>query len=136
MMQRTAFIVLRAIYSILALALFMLAGCSRDPRMGPLRDTVDLMSGIIRSRVLKDAVRDADPQMRPSTAARAALSGGVTANFPQPSGEIPILEGDRASQPWCVILVGDDANKQVRVEGYGDDLTEPLIVEKIDFPPN
>jgi hypothetical protein len=121
---------------LLGTALFMLAGCSGDPRKGPLRDTVDLMSGIVRSRVLKDAVRDADPQMRPSTAARAALSGGVIANFPQPSGEIAILEGDSATQKWCVILIGDDAGKQVRVEGYGEDLVEPLIVEKIDFPPD
>jgi hypothetical protein len=116
-------------------AVLLLSGCSLDPKMGELRDAVDLMSGIVRSRIVLDTVRGVDPEMRPSTAARAALSGGVVANFPQPPEHIYIEAGETPSQPWSVVLIGDDEKKQVRIEGYGEDLSEPKIVEKIKFPP-
>lgn len=116
-------------------ALFELAGCNRDPRMGALRDAVDLMSGIVKSRVLVNAVRDADPEMRATTAAGAALSGGVVASFPMPPSGVAIERDEKPTRPWCVVLVGDDARKQVRIEGYAEDLANPAIVEKVDFPP-
>lgn len=121
--------------SVLLLACLLLADCNRDPRMGALQEAVDLMARIVRSTVVVEAVRRADPQSRPTTAARAALSGGVVANFAQPPRDIAILDGDRATQPWCVILIGDDANKQVRIEGYGADVAKPAIVEEVEFPP-
>jgi len=117
------------------LSLLELAGCNSDPRMGALQDAVDLMAGIVRSSVLVNVVRNADSQMRATTAAGAALSGGVVANFPLPPRGVAILHGEEAKRPWCVILVGDDTLKQVRIEGYAEDLGRPAIVEKVDFPP-
>jgi len=115
--------------------LFLLAACSTDPRTAALQKAVNLMEGIVQSRELVEAVKNADPQNRPSTAARGALSGGIVANFPQPPDGIAVLDGEKATQPWCVILVGDDAGGVVRIEGYGDDLAKPLIVDTIPFPP-
>jgi hypothetical protein len=73
--------------------------------------------------------------MQASTAAGAALSGGITANFPQPPEGIAILTTIQPTQTWSVIIKGDDTNKQVIVEGYGEDLNTPLITKTIDFPP-
>jgi hypothetical protein len=102
--------------------------------MDALDDAVNLMAGIVKSRVVFDAVHDADPQMRATTAADSALRGGVTANFPEPPKGIAIVEGDKPTQSWCVILIGDDAKKQVRIEGYAEDLKKPAITKNVDFP--
>ena len=115
--------------------LFLLSACSTDPKTAALQKAVRLMEGIVQSHELVEAVRNADPQNRPSTAARGALSGGIVANFPQPPDGIAILDGEKATQAWCVVLIGDDANGVVRIEGYADDLTKPAIVEKVEFPP-
>jgi hypothetical protein len=103
--------------------------------MTALQGGVDLMAGIVRSPVLLDVVHNADPRMRPSTAARAALSVEVIANFPLPPDGIAIQKGDTATRPWCVVLIGDDEEQKVRIEGYAEDLEKPAIVEEIDFPP-
>lgn len=115
--------------------LILLAACSTDPKTAALQKAVNLMEGIVQSHELAEAVRNADPQNRPSTAARGALSGGIVANFPQPPDGIAVLDGEKATQPWCVILIGDDAKGEVRIEGYGDDLAKPLIVDEVAFPP-
>jgi hypothetical protein len=114
----------------------VLTGCGEsDPQKKALKSGVNLMTDIVESKVLLDAVKNADPQMRASTAAGAALSGGVTANFRTPPEGIAILNGINATQPWSVILKGDDENKQVIIEGYGEDLQQPLISKEVDFPP-
>lgn len=120
---------------LLLLLFLVLAGCTRDPHMAMLNDAARQMESIIRSRVLLDIVHDNDPQMRPSTAALASMSGGVAANFPVPPGDIAYIQGDKATQAWCIVVIGDDAGKKVRIEGYGDDLSKPLIVKELDFPP-
>lgn len=113
-----------------------LTACGGDPKTDALNKGVYLAESILTSRVLLDAVKNADPEMRASTAVGAALSGGITANFPQPPEGIGISnQGDKPAETWMVHLVPDDATKQVRIEGYGDDLHKPLIVKKIDFPP-
>jgi hypothetical protein len=121
--------------SLLLVPLLALTGCNRDPRVAALEEAVDLMAGIVRSNVLVNAVRNADPQMRATSAAGSALRAGVVASFPMPPRGVAIVEGDKATRPWCVVLVGDDALKQVRIEGYAEDLTKPAIVERVGFPP-
>lgn len=112
----------------------VVSGCSSDPRMEALEKGVRLMEGIVQSKVLPDAVRNADPQMRATTAARVALTGGITANFPQPPEDIAIVDDAKDIRPWSVVVIGDDAAKQMRVERYGDSTAKPAIVKKIKFP--
>lgn len=112
-----------------------LLGCSSDPKTTALQDGVNLMDSIVHSQVLMDAVRNADPQMKASTAAGAAISGGVTANFPLPPEDIAIASQGKAEQPWSVVIFGDDERQEVHIEGYGNDLQKPVIVEIIKFPP-
>lgn len=122
--------------SLLILLAIIFAGCGSDPKTDALKKGIYLAESILTSRVLVDAVKNADPEIRPSTAVSAALSGGITANFPQPPEGIGISnEGPKPTETWMVHLVPDDAAKQIRIEGYGDDLQKPLIVKKIDFPP-
>lgn len=122
--------------ALLVLAIFGLTGCGGDAKTDSLKKGVRLMESIVTSRVLIDAVKNADSQMRASTAVDAALRGGITANFPQPPADIGISNvGEKPTEPWMVHLVADDAAKQIRIEGYGDNLQEPLVVRKIDFPP-
>lgn len=121
-------------FAVISLILPLLVSCSSDPKMGALREGVDLMETIITSKTLYDAVSAADPQMKPSTAVYAAFRGGVTSNFPLPPDDIAMVEGGRPTQPWCVVLVGDDEKKVVRIEGYGNDLTKPLIIKTVRFP--
>ncbi|MBS1197721.1 MAG: hypothetical protein H6R18_1506 [Proteobacteria bacterium] len=123
-------------FSLLILVMLCLASCSDDPKLASLKKGVWLMESIVTSRVLIDAVKNADPQMRASTAVGAALSGGITANFPRPPDGIGVSnEGAKPTESWMVHLVADDTAKQIRIEGYGDNLQEPLIIKKIDFPP-
>ncbi|WP_295458407.1 hypothetical protein [uncultured Thiodictyon sp.] len=118
------------------LAALTLAACGEsDPHKEALNSAVRLMSDIVTSRVLIDAVRNADPQMHASTAASAALSGGITSNFRLPPDNIAILGTLEATQAWSVILKGDDENKRVIIEGYGENLQHPLVTKKIVFPP-
>ncbi len=118
------------------LLLVSLVACGQaDPQKAALDKAVRLMSTIVTSKVLTDAVQNADPQMHASTAASAALRGGITANFQQPPDGITILTSDQPTQPWSVVIKGDDVNQQVILEGYGDDITKPLVTEKINFPP-
>lgn len=117
-----------------ALLVLMLAACGpSDPREAELDQAVMLMTSIIKSRVLADAVRNADPQMRASTAVMASTSGGITANFPRPPENISIPDSIQP-QAWSVIMRGDDEKKRVIIEGYGDDLQKPLIQKAVDFP--
>lgn len=117
------------------LAAALLTACSRDPKESALQSGMMLMESIVTSRVLNDVVHAADPQMRATTAVDAALRGAVTASFRQPPEEITIVnESDKPSVPWSVVLIGDDARKQVRIEGYGTDLQKPLSVRVIEFP--
>ncbi len=118
------------------LLILLLTACGQsNPQKAALDKAVHLMSTIVTSEVLTDAVQNADPQMHASTAASAALSGGVTANFQQPPDGIAILTTTQPTQPWSVVIKGDDTKQQVIIEGYGDDLTQPLVTETIDFPP-
>lgn len=121
---------------LLILLVIGLTACGGDPKTANLKKGMYLMESIVTSRVLQDAVKNADPEMRPSTAVGAALSGGITANFPQPPEGIGISnQGEKPTETWMVHLVPDDVAKQIRIEGYGDDLQKPLIIKKIDFPP-
>lgn len=113
----------------------LIAACSGDPRMEALEKCVRLMEGIVQSRVLLDAVKNADPQMLATTAARGALTGGITANFPRPPDDISIVDDPKDIQPWSVILIGDDAAKEIRIEGYSEKTTKPAIVKTVKFPP-
>jgi hypothetical protein len=127
------------VYSLLTCALLtlLLTACGEsDPQKEALNKAVRLMSEIVTSRVLIDAVHNSDPNMLASTAAGAALSGGITANFRQPPDGIAILDTPQPTQTWSVILKGDDVNKQVIIEGYGEDLQTPLLTKTIDFPPH
>lgn len=122
--------------SLLIMFIIGLPACGGDPKTTSLKQGVYLAESIITSRVLIDAVKNADPEMRASTAVGAALSGGITANFARPPEGIGISnEGPKSTETWMVHLVPDDAAKQIRIEGYGDNLNEPLIVKKINFPP-
>lgn len=114
-----------------------LASCGpEDPRKAELDQAMLLMTSIIKSRVLLDAVRNADPQMHASTAAGAALTGGVTANFPLPPPDITLLDATQTPQAWSVLIRADDTQQQVILEGYGEDLQQPLVTETIGFPPS
>jgi hypothetical protein len=127
---------IRQIVRLLVLApILFIAACSSDPRMEALEKCVRLLEGIVQSRVLLDAVKNADPEMRATTAARGALTGGITANFPRPPDDISIVDDLKDIQPWSVILIGDDKAKQVRVEGYGSSIGKPAIVKTVKFPP-
>jgi hypothetical protein len=127
---------IRRIARLLVLApVLFIASCSSDPRMEALEKCVRLLEGIVRSRVLLDAVKNDDPEMRATTAARGALTGGVTANFPRPPDDISIVDDLKNIQPWSVILIGDDGAKQVRVEAYGSSIDKPAIVKIVKFPP-
>jgi hypothetical protein len=118
------------------LLIFFVAACGEsDPQKEALNKAVQLMSRIVTSKVLIDAVHNSDPNMQASTAAGAALSGGITANFPQPPEGIAILNTIQPTQTWSVTIKADDTNKQVIIEGYGEDLNTPLITKTIDFPP-
>ena len=126
---------IRRILRLLMLApILTIAACSTDPRMEALEKCVRLLEGIVQSRVLLDAVKNADPEMRASTAARGALTGGITANFPRPPDDISIVDDPKDIKPWSVILIGDDEAKQVRVEGYGSGIDKPAIVKTLKFP--
>ena len=104
--------------------------------MEALEKGIRLMEGIVQSRVLLDAVRNADPQMRATVAARGALTGGITANFPQPPDGISIVDDPKDVTPWSIVLIGDDAAKEVRVEGYCESTAKPEIVKRLKFPPD
>jgi hypothetical protein len=133
--NRYMFSVTRIRQATCAVLVLLLAACGpSDPREAALDQTVMLMTSIVKSHVLADAVRNADPQMRASTAVLAATSGGVTASFPRPPESISITDSIEP-QTWSVILRGDDVKKRVIIEGYGEDLQKPLIQKSIDFPP-
>ena len=125
---------LKARLCLIVSMVFLAAGCSSDPRMEALEKCVRLLEGILESKVLHDAVKNADPQMQATTAARGALSGGVTANFPRPPDSIAIVDTPQEVQPWSVVLIGDDAAREVRIQGYGESASKPEIVKKVKFP--
>ncbi|MDD2776851.1 MAG: hypothetical protein PHU06_12925 [Gallionella sp.] len=119
------------------LAALALVSCAKsDPREENLEKAVRLAETIVTSRILIDAVHNADPAMHASTAASAAFSGGITSNFQLPPENIGMEAAAQPSQPWYVIVKGDDAQHQVIIEGYGDSLTKPLITKVVNFPPN
>jgi hypothetical protein len=118
----------------LLIALTCLA-CNRDPKVAALKQGVDLMVSIAQSRVLADVVRNVDPQMHPSTAVSACLSGAIVNNFRRPPPDIGISnQGEKPTETWTVQLVADDAKKQIRIEGYGESLERPEIVRVVKFP--
>ncbi|MDD5308264.1 MAG: hypothetical protein PHU25_13155 [Deltaproteobacteria bacterium] len=126
---------MRLLFPWLLLLLAPAACGSGDPRRDALDRGMDLVSEIVTSSTVVDAVRNADPEMRATTAADAALRGGVVANFPRPPEGIGIQNTEQDMQSWTVVIKGDDAKKQVILEGYGDDLKKPLVTRAIDFPP-
>lgn len=38
---------------------------------------------------------------------------------------------DKVHKPWQVVLIPDDANKQIIVKAYGDNINKPVITKKI-----
>lgn len=123
-------------YALCGMLILSLVACSEsNPQKAALNQAVHLMARIVTSKTLIDAVQNADPQMRASTAAGAALSGGVTAEFPEPPAGIAILTTLQPTQTWSVTIKGDDQKKQVILQGYGEDLQTPLVTQTIDFPP-
>ena len=49
-------------------------------------------------------------------------------------GSYPNVYGDRQNlQPWSLLILPGNKERSLIVEGYGDDLTKPLIVEEIIF---
>lgn len=49
-------------------------------------------------------------------------------------GSYPNAYSDRKSlQPWSILVLPGNKKRSLIVEGYGDDLTKPLIVEEITF---
>ncbi|WP_374347283.1 hypothetical protein [Chitinimonas sp.] len=112
-----------------------LSACSRDPQSDDLHAAVRQMDSIVHSRLLRDSVHDVDPQMRASVAAQVAMSSIIAASFPPPPGKAAYCPGDKPSQSWCVVVIGDDTARKLRIEGYGEDLAKPVQVLEMDFPP-
>jgi|GEM_PF-4471397 len=113
----------------------LLAACgSADPRQDELKKGVELMVQIAKSGVLAQAVQNADPQMHATTAAGAALSGGITSNFRLPPATIGMRGPGEEVEPWCVTIRGDDDNHKLIVEGFGEEIFTPLLSEEVDFP--
>ncbi|MEN6331667.1 MAG: hypothetical protein ABFD57_06745 [Smithella sp.] len=49
-------------------------------------------------------------------------------------GSYPNVYSDRKSlQPWSLLILPGNKERSLIIEGYGDDLTKPLIVEEIIF---
>jgi hypothetical protein len=118
------------------LLVLMPMACGRsDPRREALDEGMSLAYQIVVSDDLLVAVRNADPGMHASTAAGAALSGGVVAGFRSPPEGIGLQTADQPIQGWNVVIRADDAGRRVILEGYGDDLRKPLVTRAIDYPP-
>ena len=49
-------------------------------------------------------------------------------------GSYPNIYSDRQNlQPWSLLILPGNTERSLIVEGYGDDVTKPLIVEEIIF---
>ncbi len=48
----------------------------------------------------------------------------------RPKEAIPYLL-EKPTDSWQVVLIADEAQQKIRVEGYGKDLSQPLIVKEI-----
>ena len=41
---------------------------------------------------------------------------------------------DPPTNPWQIVLIPDEKNSMVRIEGYGNDLEAPLISKRVKIP--
>ena len=49
-------------------------------------------------------------------------------------GSYPVAYSDRQSlQPWTILVLPGNKDNSLIIEGYGEDLTKPIIVEEISF---
>lgn len=111
----------------------ILPGCSTNPKMNDLREGVNFICTLVRSREVDSLVRKVDAGMKPSTAAEFVLSSEIINAAPPPPKGIAIFPRS-PQKPWCVVVKADDTKKVVIVEGYGEKLDKPIITENIRFP--
>ena len=81
-------------------------------------------NGELLGKVAENAAR-LFSAITPSGSTREQRRAGV--KLPPPTTYIL----HKPTGPWQVVLVPDDATGTIRVEGYGQDLSEPLIVKEL-----
>jgi len=116
------------------LALLIMMGCSSSPEMKKLNQGMDAMESLLGSNVVVSTVRQTDPALKPSTAVSAVFTPVVTAgspHTPEGIGYAPLTP----TRAWMVVIKPDDAKKEVIIEGYGEDLSKPVVTRRVKFPP-
>lgn len=109
--------------------LFIVPGCA-DERKTKLEKGIGFMRGLASPNpaqvvALAHYNADSDP---------AGLVTLYHSNL-EPNGSYPEAYSDRQSlKPWSLLVLPGNKESTMIVEGYGDDLKKPVIIEEITFP--
>jgi hypothetical protein len=112
------------------LILFIVFGCTKDERKTKLERGVGFMRSLVSGN---------------SNPVQGLAAANYQANTPEgmimlyhasaeADGSYPEAYSDRQSlQQWSLLVLPGNKENSLIIEGYGDDLTKPLIVEEIIF---
>lgn len=115
-----------------ALLAWWLAPPVAGPQPSPRLEELRMALGLVRVQ----AECGPGSGLSPAEGARRLVDRLRTAGLVSGHGSVqpvsrPVVL-DRPGAPWQVVVIGDDRAGQLRILGYGDDLTTPLLRETVD----
>ncbi len=118
----------------MTLATLVIGSSRGDPKEANLKQAMRDMTANIHSTTYKGLLQNS--ATRNATArVRVLFSAAAAANRKEPPEGIG-FSPEQPAKTWIVVVRGDDPGQELVVEGYGEDLTKPLLVEHIPFPPD
>lgn len=110
----------------LIMASAMILSCS-DSKLDGLKSDVDTVKAILDST-------GANPMAAESYAAAMETGGNIityiAVNLPPESFKHSKLESGRPTRPWSVVIISGAAENEYVIEGYGEDISRPVYVQK------
>ena len=87
-------------------------------------------------RLFKKAHKDPMAKLSFNSVAEmgGTLTAFITANLP-PDSDLPRFYDESTDKAWSIVLRQNHESGTIIVEGYGEDLSKPLIEREIDLPP-
>jgi hypothetical protein len=110
------------------LIVFVIFGCSKDEREVKLERGIGFMRSLTNPGPVNNL---AAAHYQANTPEGMIML--YAASAPE-DGSYPGVYSDRQSlQPWSILVLPGNKENSLIIEGYGDDLAKPMIVEEITF---